>query len=448
MKKTPVKIIATLLLCLFMFSMVDVINAHAITGNDNVGDSILSAVTPLTASEIATAWPQLPTATELYDARQCIVIDLSYAGKQMATNNGLPGALPDQNSPTTYNMSSAIVNCTSNDPIIDLGVIIQNDPHIWLEYNSSIWVEVPPSYLQTSVQPYATAVQQIMNARLPNATSPSENATSSSETPQTQSTWAAGEYDDPSQMGSDITGSLSYGEWTQNTLGSNSNDYTAVDVLSMYTCDGLWLQDAMMIGQSGFYIEDNVWVNEQVLPFSHYTPWTGNGWTPSLNTMYSLFIQKQGNEWDFGWDMAVFYQYPASSGDYITVGNQSNACVESNDFTQKDWSGFWTCIGGDTSSGGVLYCLPAIGFYYGGNWVPTYVGDNCPAAYAYTASAALYGWEPWPGGTGGGPPPNWSGTSFAITDPYSPYKEIFEVSYGGTAHQGTQLWSEGAWNGL
>jgi len=123
---------------------------------------------PLTASEIAAAWPNLPSAKELYDAGGCLMVDLRYAGKQSPLVNGLPDGLPDPNSPTLYNVSSLYANCTSDDTILNLGIIVRNDPHIWLEYNSSIYVEVPTSYLQTTVQPYATAVQQVLNAQQTN----------------------------------------------------------------------------------------------------------------------------------------------------------------------------------------------------------------------------------------------------------------------------------------
>ena len=435
---------------LLAFSAAELLNADIITANDNPSNNVLVGATPLTANEIATAWPHLPNATELYNSGKCIVLDLRYAGKQSAIENGFPSGLPDENSPTIYNMTSAIANYTSNDPIIELGTVVQNDPHIMLEYNSSIYVEVPPSYLQTTVQPYATAIQQLTNARLPSLTD------TSTQTPQTQSTWAAGEYDDPSQIsGSNpITGSITYGEWTQNTLGSSSSYYTAVDVLSVLTSDGYWLQDAMMINQNGFYIEYNVWLNGNLQPIQTYTPWTAHGWTPSLNTYYNTFVQKQGNYWDFCWNYSTFYQLQDTGTSTIVVGNQSNACVESNDFNQNDWTYpavFSTCIGGDYTTGGVNYCLPAAGFYYNNNWYPLNHGDNCPAAYVWNASKAMSGWtgiSSWPnggpGGTGQGPPPVWGGTtSIGVRNPYPLTKEILQVYYNGKANQGYQLWSEG-----
>jgi hypothetical protein len=212
----------------------------------------------LTPSEIAVAWPNLPSAKSLYDTGSCLMVDLRYAGKQSIMANGLPGELPDPNSPTVCDPSSLIANYTSNDPIINLGIIVQNDPHIWLQYNSSVWVEVPASYLQTSVEPYATAVQQILNAHLPNVSaSPSLDQAA-------PPTWAVGEYDNPSDItGANLTtGAISYGEWTRNTLGSSASDYTAVDVLSLETTTTPYhyvLQDAMMLGQNIMYLEINIW---------------------------------------------------------------------------------------------------------------------------------------------------------------------------------------------
>jgi hypothetical protein len=253
----------------------------AATGN-NV--STLTRI-PLTPSEIAAAWPNLPSAESLYDTGGCLMIDLRYSGKQSITANGLPGdGLPDPNSPIVCNMSYWIANYTSNDPIVNLGIIVQNDPHIWLQYNSSIWVEVPASYLQTSVEPYATAIRQLtLNAGLP-----------------ADQTWAVGEYDNPWDItgSATTTGVISYGEWSQQTLGSNSEYYSGVDVLSILSTDDYWLQNVMQQVQGTLSIVINIWKPNSGSPYINtpFYPWTS---TPSLNTMYNLWMMKVGSCWYF-----------------------------------------------------------------------------------------------------------------------------------------------------
>lgn len=404
----------------------------------------------LTPSEIAAAWPNLPSAKELYDT-DSLMIDLRYAGKQSTLANGLPGGLlPDPNSQTVYDMSSLIANYSSDDPIFDFGIIVQNNPHIWLQYNSTVWVEVPAKYLQTSVEPYATAVRQILNARKPDAiVSQAANA----------SHWAVGEYDNPFDItnGARTMGIISYGEWTQPTLGSDPSYYTGVDVLSVLTISNYWLQDVMALTQSGMNLAINIWNGtDRSLTFAQtFTPWVSHGWTPSLNTMYNLYMTKIGSMWYFCWNNSLFYAYgdPKGLGPALVydIGNQSNACVESNDFVQSDWTGFNTLIGNYTYSNGAYHCLPAIGFYFNNNWYPVNVGDPCPAAYEYNASHWVDGWFPWPLGTGNHQPPVWvGGTTYSIGEGTASNKEEFGVLYtcmqSFFSRQGKQLWSKGSWS--
>lgn len=405
----------------------------------------------LTPSEIAAAWPNLPTAKELYDTGSCLMIDLRYAGKQSIMANGLPGGLPDPNSPTVYDPSSLIANCTSNDPIIELGIVVQNDPHIWLQYNSSVWVEVPASYLQTSVEPYATAVQQILNAHLPNVSaSPSPDQAESY-------TWAVGEYDNPSDItGSNVTtGAISYGEWTNNTLGSGSAlEYTGVDVLSIETTTTPYNylpQNVMALNQSERFLSINIW--DMTYPpnlayANNFIPWS-SGSPPSLNTMYNLYMKKLGSAWYFCWNSSIFYLWgdPGGTGTSIlTNGNQTNAGVESNDFTQTDWIGFRTLIGNEAYFNGAYHCLPAIGFYFNNNWYPSNVGDPCPTAYEYNASG-----NPGLFGIGLVEPPVWvvGGTTYTIGEGWPTNKEEFGVLYTSMhsffTQQGEQIWSQGPW---
>lgn len=444
MKRTLITVGEIVLLSLLALQAVQ---SNDSKGNVRAASSSKTALprTPLTASEIAGAWPNLPSAKELYDSGSCLIIDLRYAGKQSKLAYGLPdelpGELPDPNSPAVYDMSSEIANYTSDDPIIDLGVIVHNNPHIWLEYNSSIWVQVPSSYLQTFVQPYATAVQQILNAHLHSTSQPGN-----------QTTWAVGEYDDPRDIsGSNpITGAISYGEWTRDFLPADDDPdvYAAVDVLSILTSDGYFLQSGMMLeyqwGEHPKSIAVDVWRNNTPWYEYWYTPWVS---PPNLTVMYNLYMRKTGNYWNFYWNNTLFHQLQDAGTSTIVVGNQSNACVESNQFNQGNWTNFYTFIGDVQDSTIPFYCLPAIGFYYSNRWHPIWTGDTCPAAYAYNASAGLAGWEPWPGGVGNHEPPVWGTKSIGVV---GSSREVFEVFYAKNtssfSHQGALLWSKGPWS--
>jgi hypothetical protein len=160
-------------------------------------------------------------------------------------------------------------------------------------------------------------------------------------------------------------------------------------------------------------------------------------------------MKKNGSVWYFCWNGTFFYVWgdPGGTGTSIlTNGTQSNAGVESNDFTQNDWIGFATLIGNETYSSGAYHCLPAIGFYFNNNWYPTNVGDPCPAAYEYNASALLDLF-----GIGKVPPPVWGGTtSIGEAPTLTPSREAFGVIYTSMrsffSQQGKQLWSKGPWS--
>jgi hypothetical protein len=101
---------------------------------------------PLTNDQIKAKWPNLPTAKQIYENEGCIVIDLRYCGKQVSSMNE---ALPDPNSPKVIDVTSIIVNCTTTVADYLHGGLIVNSPQIWLQYNSSIWIQVPLKYLTT-----------------------------------------------------------------------------------------------------------------------------------------------------------------------------------------------------------------------------------------------------------------------------------------------------------
>jgi len=85
---------------------------------------------PLTDSEIKVRWPNLPTAEELWNSSFRAFIDTSCIGEQNQTGLHIG--------------DMTIENYTSNEPNFFSGLpdIFYSVPHIWLQYNSTIWVAV------------------------------------------------------------------------------------------------------------------------------------------------------------------------------------------------------------------------------------------------------------------------------------------------------------------
>jgi hypothetical protein len=131
---------------LVLISATPLIQANAIdSSTDDVAE--MGQKIPLTNDQIKAKWPNLPTAKQLYENEGGLVIDLRYCGKQVSSMNE---ALPDPNSPTVIDVTSTIVNCTTTVADYLNGGLRINSPQIWLQYNSSIWIQVPSKYLTTS----------------------------------------------------------------------------------------------------------------------------------------------------------------------------------------------------------------------------------------------------------------------------------------------------------
>lgn len=147
MNKIGKKFSLLLALALLIISTTPLIQVNAVTSStDDVVE--LGQKVPLTNDQIKAKWPNLPTAKQLYENEGGLVIDLRYCGKQVSSMNE---ALPDPNSPTVFDVTSTIVNCTTTLPDYLHGGLIVNSPQIWLQYNSSIWIKVPSKYLQTTI---------------------------------------------------------------------------------------------------------------------------------------------------------------------------------------------------------------------------------------------------------------------------------------------------------
>jgi hypothetical protein len=442
MKKTSICLITLMILGMLAIPMAQVIRADS-NGTSDTGSSVLTGTVPLSASDIAVAWPNLPTAQQLFNSVGVVSIDTSTLGKQGSWKN------PDPNAPTSLDLSSVISNCTSND--ITVYGIVQNNPHIWLQYNSTIWVEVPASYLNTTVQPYAAAIQQLHTigslGPYPMNTTALAPSSASSSTPQTYSTWAIGEYDDPSQInfGYPVLGALSYGEWScypPNTLPVNTEIIT--DVLSMVNDQGVVIQAIMAIANAGqgtqWYVTYNYWINNVVSGGTPMQPWSGS-FTPSANTFYNEFIQLSGSNWNLYWDFYKLYgiSVGSDSSPHMQLGNAPHAELESNDFTLADFTNhqnYWDVIGGgqQTINGNTVY-EPAIGYYFDGVWAPTLPYQTAPAGYVYVSPNNVTGQQ-----VGTNSLPGWGGS----TPNELSYPDVLPIGLGqsgGTNSEGNQLWS-------
>jgi hypothetical protein len=145
MQKCRKKFSLLLILSLLVISTTQLIQAKVI--DSNTDDVVaLGQKVPLTNEQIKAKWPNLPTAKQIYGNEGCLVIDLRYCGKQVSSMNE---ALPNPNSPTVIDVTSTIVNCTTTVADYLHGGLHVNSPQIWLQYNSSIWIQVPLKYLTT-----------------------------------------------------------------------------------------------------------------------------------------------------------------------------------------------------------------------------------------------------------------------------------------------------------
>lgn len=180
---------------LLAFSSIQLFAATAI--NSPIDDVIadLGQEIPLTTAQIEKQWPNLPSAKELYKNDICVVIDLKYSGKQLTS---LDDELPDPNSPTIIDMKSAITNCTTTTIDYQTGALKPNTPQIWLQYDDTTWIKVPPKYLQTP----------ITDPQTPTRSDPM---------------WAIGMYANPGETpySTPVTGVVTYGEWHATSFGSS-----------------------------------------------------------------------------------------------------------------------------------------------------------------------------------------------------------------------------------
>jgi hypothetical protein len=142
MKRYRKRISLLLSFTVLVISTTSLIQANAT--DSNTDDVEFWQKTPLTNGQIKEKWPNLPTAKQIREDDFCFCIDLRYCGKQASS---MSDDLPDPDSPTIIDIQATIVNCTMNVPDFLHGGIIYNLPHIWLQYDKYIWIQVPLKYL-------------------------------------------------------------------------------------------------------------------------------------------------------------------------------------------------------------------------------------------------------------------------------------------------------------
>ena len=370
---------------------------------------------PLTDDQIKANWPNLPTAQEIYGKVPCGTYDSNVNGKQVSPTTGLP----NENSPTELDIASTIVNCTSTEPNFYTGGLV-TAPQIWEQYNSTLWIDVPLMYLQTTSDG-SSAVHY-----------------SSSST-----TWAIGAYEDPTNISGSNTlwGACSFGEFTATSFSSSgSGNYLGVCVVSVET-NNFVHQMAMRLDPSGMSIENEIIVpstgHDYQLPQQTYVP------KALTNNLYNTYIRyyNNGTDWAYCWNWTIAFTFTQDSSTKILGGIQPTAVVESNDANYNpDFVSWSTQLGGNYVSGGVSYPLPAACYLFNSNWYPSARGQYEPETWAYLGGNCLGTW----GGVGGGPPPNWGVNTMGET--VSPITNQFTVGPGQTQQtNGLLLWNYKIW---
>ncbi len=356
---------------------------------------------PLSAADIHASYPALPTAAQLWSPEGCGFLDTRYYDN--AT-------------------SGLISNSTSYEPNLLTGGIMKN-VCIWLQYNATVWVEVPPSYLTSS---------------------------QTSVSPATATTWAIGAEADPNDIASGIyvTGACTYGEWT-GWAGSQTNDFVCT-VLSIY--DGTYIYQIGIADITGYgtYLLCQYWKNgvEQPNPGSTHLE-------PTLDQQYPEYIQYNSAEsaWSFSLQQNQYYTVSSVIGS-IFKGLQPNVVIESNDLTSGDFKNFARTVGGDYPFGNgtiayeaaLTYQFVDSSYHTPGNWHPyieqysstNHGHDPITGADVYEGSTACPAWNnQWVGGES----PSTAGVKVGIQNPAST-AEILQIgsSYSDPT-TGTSLWS-------
>jgi hypothetical protein len=401
MSRTSTKFkISSIVICsLFILATVLIVNAKAEVTQVTNNNLLNPVPAPLTNSEIETIYPNLPTANQLWNGGNCAYLDTSNS------NNG-PGL--------------TVSNYTSDEPNFLQGGVLKNVPHIWLQYNSTVWIEVPLPDLQ-SIQAIA---------------SPASSGT----------TWAIGAEAEPDTISGSysVTGGLTFGEfgWT----GSQTGDFVAT-VLSI--SDGTYIYQIGItdLAGSGQYINYQYWQGGNLI--------NGNSKKVSVSNGVELneYIQYNTAEkaWQFCFNYGQYYTVGSSTTKMVT-GMQPNVVIESNDFTPSDFTSFAKQVGNYWSLGnGTVIYEAAMGYQFNngqstpGNWHPYYAQysnnnlthEPIPGALVYEGGTLMSAWNNC--GVGSESPP--SNLDLGIQAP-AHSAEVLQFAYGySNPGQGTLLWA-------
>jgi hypothetical protein len=338
--KTVALIIGLLCSSLLVVSVAQVISVKAASSVSTLNFEGI----PLTDSEIKLRWPNLPSPQELWNHGERNFIDARNYQQVGTSTFSLRGS-------GGLNVELQIKNYTSDGPDYFHGGVIHNVNNIWLQYNSTIWVEVPLYMFDAG------------------------GGGGGGSPP--QGTWALGEYSDPAQIaGSNpVSGVESYGSYGNWNPSSNSY-YIGTDILTMF--DGAnAFQIVEQIFQGVFSVVVQAW-NAGGIVFNH--AWTLTG--VQLGHPYPLQIQFSAAH--SGWDFRIDGLYLITLNDnlaQIQTGLQPSVVLETNDYTQADFVNYLSNVG--AVNNGVL--SPAIAYFFSGNWHPALLSDPLPSAYAYQA---------------------------------------------------------------
>lgn len=134
MKKISGKISLLLILGLLVISLPQVIGMNA----ESEKEVAVFEKVPLSDSEIKARWPDLPTAEELWNSEFKYFIDTRSFGKQVVDPQ-LTKGVPLIEMEIEYE----VMNYTADVPNFLTGELMLDVPHIWLQYDETVWIQVP-----------------------------------------------------------------------------------------------------------------------------------------------------------------------------------------------------------------------------------------------------------------------------------------------------------------
>ncbi len=387
-----------MLLSIFVISTMHVAVANAVETLPDISaptpSSSLAALTgqPLADSVIKNAWPNLPTAKQLWDS-------------------GKAKCWVDTSDSKAINPQ--IKNCTQ----IALSGFKggqQTVPIIWLQYNSTIWIQAPISLLQNT--------SQIADFQRPSQTDSGGS-----------STWAIGLYANPTDIAgsSTVYGALSYGSWGTFSPGDGEG-YVHWDILTVFDGTYYWQVSEATDADLGDVVTMQGWDTDGNMDY--YVAYNA---TVTHGVFYGQYIRynPQYSAWEFYFNFNLLGSRISDGETSMVVGNQPNAVFESNDYTEDDFSGVTSNFGTTYNWGnGTIDYLPAIGYLFDGRWQPYFPTDHVPAAYVYWGGSGCPSPFNWGCGVANDNPPTW------ITESSST-REQFTVTTGTRPAQNSTLWT-------